>query len=617
MTLTSDDLWSRCTQQKRGFMAVVQRRFPGTVPARLQARASERPDQVALEVVGAGALTFSQWDQASNQVARGLAAEGVRHGQRVVIPCDSHHWLDYAVAYVAVQKAGATTVPVLLSHGQHHLTWVCEASGAVGVISDAADTPIAVPTWTTSTLAADRSPQPVDRPTSPDDEAEILYTSGTTGVPKGVSATHANLLYTHSDQARSGLRVVLHSLPPGALAGQGLMMQALDATPHHVIALPHYETREFLATVAGKRVTDVVLVPALALALIQARETVEFDLSSVEVVRTMSAPIPPVALQRLDSLFPNASVINMYTTTESWPARTRMRFDRSRPESVGRSSRAGSVRIVDDNDNELPPGTRGNVELNLAGAPPRQYVDAEKSSTNVFLPSGWVRTGDVGYVDEDGYLYLIDRHADLVISGGLNVSTIEVESAIQEFPGVLEAAAFGLPHRILGEYVIAAVRTTGDLSVSELNQYLEDRLGSAKAPKRLVVVDDFPRNAMGKIVKRELREKFSEPAGVSHTVRAGESALAERVSQFWADALGVEAVPGDIPFVELGGSSISAMEVAARVREELGRKVSQRSLFEATSLDDFVDRVVAADPASTEHLSLGPIRRVRRTSSNA
>jgi long-chain acyl-CoA synthetase len=483
----------------------------GTVPGRLAACAAERPEEVAIQQAGAGHLTYGEWERRSQRVARALVDRGVGRGDLVVVVCDASEWCEYAVAYVGVQAAGAVAVPAARRMGDYHVNWVASACGAVGGIGEGG-VRASKPWWVELRALEAAAPEGTVRSEiGPQDRAEVLYTSGTTGVPSGVVSTHEILLFTHSDGGAGARRhVVLHALQPASQAGQGLLLQPLDGR-HQVIGLGEYEDRALLLAISRYRPTDLVLVPAMALSLVGRKVAGDADLSCVEMVRTTSAPIAPAALAKLDALFPRAAVINMYASTESWPRRVRMRFDPTRPGSVGRSEGPASIRIIGEDGREMGVGEVGSVELGMVDAPVRRYLNDEEASGRVFPPGGWVRMGDVGYLDADGYLYLVDRQQDLVITGGLNVSTLEVEAAIHEFPGVIEAAAFGVPHPTLEEYLAAAVRGDEDLDREGLSIYLETRL-KAKAPKRLVYVRDFPRNGVGKVLKRELRDRLAAEA---------------------------------------------------------------------------------------------------------
>ncbi len=251
------------------------------------------------------------------------------------------------------------------------------------------------------------------------------------------------------------------------------------------------------------------------------------------------------------------------------------------------------------------------MQLNLAGAPQRHYDDDPEATARVFLPGGWVRTGDAGYVDADGALYLVDRHADLVVTGGLNVSTIEVEAALHEHEPIVEAAVFGIPHSTLGEVVAAALRVTPAFDLAAFNIFTEARL-AAKAPKRVVIVEELPRNALGKVLKRELRERFAARRD-ERVGQTPQTATEQALAGFWQEALGVTTVQRGDDFLALGGTSLSAMEVTARVRAVLGRAISQRELFETTTLGELAARVDAAPEVRAEAQSaISSIPRVAR-----
>ncbi|MEV0890949.1 AMP-binding protein [Promicromonospora sp. NPDC050262] len=585
----------------------------------LAARAEERPDATAIELVGAGRLSYSAWNERSRAVGHGLAARGVQPGDRVVVRA-SGDWIAFAIAYVGVQTAGAIAVPVLASSSDEHIARVCVEAGAVGVIGDV---PVAgCPGWS-RTVRQIEAAQPTGSTgvaVSGADDAEILFTSGTTGRPKGVVSTHDNLTYavrppgdgapTGEETAGEPVRRVLHALPPATNAGQSLMMQTLSAVPHTMIVLEKFDADRLLGAVQRFRPDDVVLVPAYALALL--RVGTRFDLSGVRQVRTTSAPISAATLARLAELFPTASVVNMYTSTESWPARLRMHFDPGRPFSLGRAHGRSEVRIVDLSGEPVATGVSGSVQLRTDGVRPRRYWNDPEASAGVFRSDLWVSTGDVGRLDEAGYFYLEDRSADTVNVGGRNVSTLAAEGVLEDHPDVEEAAAFGVPHPTLGQYLVATVIGSDSLDPDQVRSFAAARLGEADAPKRVVRVGHFPRNALGKVVKRELIETVS--GLIARDAGHGEAASdTERVvAAIWGRALdvGPAAIGPDAEWLSLGGSSLEAAEVALLVGDELGRDVPERVLHTNPTLRAYAAAVDQAPPA--DQVRLRPLGRATR-----
>ena len=580
-----------------------------TVPAQLRLRAAERPGAVAHRVVDGATLTLAAWEETSNAVARGLVDHGVVPGDRVLLPCSTADWIDYAVAWAAVLKTGAVAVPVSQAAGAEQTAVVLRASGAVGAVG-------AVPAghrcgWSAGVaeLADGRSTATFGIATSrdgvavtPASDAEIIYTSGTTGVPKGVVATHANILYPlmHSLSRHAG--TALHSLPPGTTVGQGLLVQPLGPSPHSVLTLPRFSPQALLRAVEQYRPNTVVMVPAMAIALVNAAARSSYELSSVRQVRTTSAPIHPATLEQLAQLFGTARIRNVYSTTESWPRRMGTDYDRARPKSLGRPSAGSQVRIVGADGRAVPPGAAGDVQLR-SDAPQRRYDgegEAGGSASKVFLADGWTRTGDIGVLDADGYFYLVDRNPDLINTGGLNVSSLDVEASIMDYPGVIEAAVVGVPHPVLTECVMAVVRAAPGLSTEALGAYVRERQGLA-APHRIVVMDDLPRNMLGKIDKRQLRTLLADgPGGQAHVPPA--TRTEEAVADIWAVALDVDRVSATDDFLRAGGSSLTAMEVIAQVSERLGKELRLRDLLDTTSLRAFAARVDRAPAASEELL---------------
>lgn len=547
----------------------------------------ERKEELAHRLVGVADLTFRAWDEQSNAVARGLRERGVRPGDRVLLPCSTAEWLSYAVAWAGVLKASAVAVPVSVSTGAGHLARTHAAAGAVGVVGP--DFPDRAGGWraTVADLVADQSVDPVHVDVAPDADAEIIYTSGTTGVPKGVVATHANVLYPVLRATSARHSTAMHALPPATTVGQGLLVQPLGPSPHATLTVPVFEPATFLRAVEEHRPTHVVLVPAMAIALVNAGARAAFDVSSVRQVRTTSAPIHPATLAELSRMFGNATVRNVYSTTECWPRRMATTYDPARPKSLGRPAKGAEVRIVGSDGAEVPRGLPGDVQLR-SDAPQRRY-DGASATEGVFLDGGWTRTGDIGLVDEDGYFYLVDRHPDLINTGGMNVSTLDIEATVMDYPGVVEAAVCGVPHPVLTECVMAAVRVTPDVDVEALHDFLRERRGVA-APHRVVVMADLPRNLLGKIDKRALRAMLAcEVTPAAHELPA--TATEETVAEIWATALDVDTISATADFLRIGGSSLSAMEVVSEVAERLGRTVRVRDLMDSRSLREFARRV--------------------------
>lgn len=554
----------------------------------------ERPEDLAHRLVGVADLTFGGWDEQSNAVARGLISRGVRPGDRILLPCSTDAWISYAIAWAGVLKAGAVAVPVSVASGAVHLARTFVAANAVGLVGP--DFAERLGGWAVSVdELTDDSTAPVYVDVSPDDDAEIIYTSGTTGAPKGVVASHANLLYPVLRSTSAQQSTAMHALPPATTVGQGLLIQPLGPSPHATLTVPRFEPISFLRAISEHRPSHVVLVPAMAIALVSAGFSASdrFDVSSVRQVRTTSAPIHPATLEQLSRMFTNARVRNVYSTTECWPRRLATTYDPARPKSLGRPTTGAEVRIVGSDGTEVARGLPGDVQLR-SDAPQRRYDGAE-ASAGVFLDGGWTRTGDIGLVDQDGYFYLVDRHPDLINTGGLNVSTLDIEATVMDYPGVIEAAVCGVPHPVLTECVMAAVRVSPDVNIEALHDYLRERRGVA-APHRVVVVTDLPRNLLGKIDKRALRTLLTAEAAPD----LPETPTEETVAEIWATALDVDTVSASADFLRIGGSSLSAMEVVSQVAERLGRAVRVRDLMDSQSLREFASRVDHAPPAEDD-----------------
>jgi acyl-CoA synthetase (AMP-forming)/AMP-acid ligase II len=425
-------------------------------------------------------------------------------------------WVDYAVAFVGVQLAGGVPVPCSDRSAPAEVRYVLDHCGAAAVLHGTVAVPAPEGGWS-ATPAEVSGPddvsgcRPVDVAVRPSDPAQIIYTSGTTGRPKGVRASHANLTFgsaTHPGRRRLGhSRHFLHAFPIGTNAGQTMLINALDARPT-ALALPRATPMRLAALVERLAVGSLFLVPAMAIELLGSGALDRHDLSSIALLGSTAAVLPPAVAAQLAARLPDATIVNYYTSTEAAPAQLAMVFDPARPDSVGRAA-GGELAVRDDGGR--PVGEPGEVWLRSPY--PRSYLDDEAASRATFR-DGWVRMGDIGRLDAEGYLYLVDRDQDVIKSGADKVSTIQVEAALHEHPRVAEAAVLGVPHPVLGMAVAAAIvprpgTEPADLATERLRGFLLDRLARHELPTRVILVDRLPRNAAGKVLKRELRNRFT------------------------------------------------------------------------------------------------------------
>jgi acyl-CoA synthetase (AMP-forming)/AMP-acid ligase II/acyl carrier protein len=539
---------------------------PLVAPALLAARAEGEPDRCALVVAGGGSLTFGRWQDGSARVAAALGELGVRRGDRVALAFGEADWDSFAVAYVGVLAAGGVAVPLSNRMSDEATARVLDHCGAVGVVSTDGD-------WAMASLLA-AEPVRDAAPVGPGDPAQILYTSGTTGIPKAVLACHANLTHGWAGSPRqrplAHSRHFVHSFPLGTNAAQTMLFNALGAAPAAVV-VPRFHPDGFLAEVERHAAGTVFLVPAMAAELVG-----RGPLPGVLLVGCTGAALPPPVAEALTATFPGATVVNYYTSTEAAPAQTTMVYDPARPTSVGRPS-AGEIEIRDDTGRPLPVGAVGDVWL-ASPTTARTYLDDPAGSAVVFR-DGWTRMGDVGRLDADGYLHLLDRESDMVQVGGFKVATLGVEAVLFAHPDVADAAVLGVPHPVLGTTVVAAVVPRNGCDVGELRAFVRARLTEAEVPTRIELVAELPRNDGGKVRKRDLVDLFTAP-GTAPLRTDDERALAA----LWATVLSVPEVTADANFFALGGDSFRAADLAAAVADAFGVAVPTTFAFDVPEL---------------------------------
>jgi acyl-CoA synthetase (AMP-forming)/AMP-acid ligase II/acyl carrier protein len=559
---------------------------PAIVPDLLRRRAAEQPRAVALVVDGGDSLAYGAWEARSNAVARGLAAGGVRPGDRVGLVFANSQWVDYAVAYLAAHKAGAVAVPLGPRFSGPELDRVlrhCQARVVVHMDGGGIDVAGAV-VATTAELERGRSTEGFQADVRPGDLAEILYTSGTTGLPKGVACTHAGIMVhdpppEQPEEPGGGPAFFVHAFPVGTNAGQEVLRLPLRRGDRVAVALPVFDPERFCAVIAQRQVRRLQLVPAMGQLIVASGATSRHDVSSVERVVVSSAPSSPALLGALAKAFPGATMWNTYALTEAGTARTLMVDAASRPGSVGLPVGGTELRIVDDAGHDARRGAAGEVWIRRPGAPLRSYYRDPEATAATFMGDGWVRTGDIGRIDGDGHLFLVDRKKDLIIVGGLNVSSVEVENVLFEHPAVADVAVFGVPHEVLGQDVAAAVVARSTVDAGALQAFVRNQLGEHKVPHHLVFVDELPRTPTGKVRKYDLRDRFAADRRATPFV-APRSPVEAAVVQIWEAVLGREGIGAEDDFFDLNGHSLAAAQIVARVQDTLGVTIPLASIFE-------------------------------------
>jgi long-chain acyl-CoA synthetase len=492
---------------------MVSNRAHFTIPDLLSARAQQAPGQPALVVAGVGVLTFGEWDRRSDAIARSLIDRRLPAGRPVGLVFGERDWIDAATAWCGVMRAGRACVPLSARLAPEQVRHALSDCSAAAVLHGADVRPPRAGDWRATLAELDLTDgPPVRHGISPGALAQVIYTSGTTGRAKGVGATHANLAYGTSAGPRrrkfAHSRYLLHAFPIGSNAGQTMLVNALDAVPA-VLALPRFTPGRFARLIESYHVGTVFVVPAMAIELLNSRAADRHDLSSVRLVGSTASSLPPAVAAGLATAFPQATIVNYYTSTEAAPAQTAAIVDPGRPGSLGRPSGGSDLKILDADGRPAGVGEPGEIWLR-SPAGTRAYYGDRRLAQDTFR-DGWVRMGDIGYLDAAGYLYLVDRESDVIKSGAFKVSTLQVEAALYDHPAVAEAAVLGIPHPVLGRVTAAAVVTRAPVTAADLRTFLMSRLARHELPSRLLFLAELPKNHAGKVEKYRLRDLLGQP----------------------------------------------------------------------------------------------------------
>jgi acyl-CoA synthetase (AMP-forming)/AMP-acid ligase II len=503
------------------------------LPDQLRLMASAYPDKVAYRNLGDGSsITFIHWERESNRLARGLQARGVGKGDLVAILLEAERILDFIVTYSAVHKLGAVSVPMNNRLSPPEIRAILEHADVAAIVTSDAYAEAVVPlvdTLPSLTTLATVNPSPFETlddiedvksadggaiqvPIDEDDLADVMYTSGTTGKPKGVAVRHGNVaLLPNAEPVWQGT-AWLTATPVFTFAGLGFIYNPMKAGMT-VLYLPKFDAGRWLEIVEDERPVMAFVVPAMARLLIHHPGFDSADLSSLDSLILGSAPLAPDTLLRLQARLPGAAVLNSYGMTEGGHATFSMdpKGARTRPGAVGRPRPPTEVQIVDEDGAPSPGGEVGEVITRNPNGHREYYKDPE--ATARMWEGGWLHTGDLGYLDAHGYLYIVGRKKEMIVRGGMNVYADDVEAALQAHPLVIEAAVVGVFHDVLGEDVAAyvVIREGETLSSEELQGFAGERLADYKVPRQVTFLAELPRNAGGKVLKSQLTAPEAEP----------------------------------------------------------------------------------------------------------
>ncbi len=482
--------------------------------------ATERPDRVAIKVDDSE-LPYAALDQAAACVAGLLRAKGVEPGDRVGIMLPNVAY--FPICYYGALRAGAAIVPMnpLLkdrevafylgdSDAKVLLAWHQFADAAHAGAEQTGVDCVLVQPGEFEGLFARCEPAREVTAREPDDTAVILYTSGTTGKPKGAELTHGNLLRNVEVSvdlfALDEHAVTLGALPFFHAFGQTCALNATVAVGGRLTLIPRFDGGKALEILERDRVTVFEGVPTMYAAMLNHPGAGEFDTSALEVCVSGGAAMPVEVMRAFEERF-GCQVLEGYGLSETSPVASFNRRDRERkPGSIGLPVDGVEMRVVDENGNETPRGEVGEVAIRGHNVM-KGYWRRDDATAEAIDPDGWFKTGDMARIDEDDYFFIVDRKKELVIRGGFNIYPREIEEVLYEHPGVREAAVIGIPHDQLGEEVAAAValKRDAEATAGELRDFVKQRVAAYKYPRHVWLVDELPKGPTGKILKREIK----------------------------------------------------------------------------------------------------------------
>ncbi len=515
--------------------------FPATLPSFFKTFCALNADVEAV-IAGDERLNFAELDHLSDAVARGLVERGVAKGDRIAIAmrnCPS--WI---LAYMAAAKAGAI---VTLVNGWWQAGELAHALALTEPKLILADAPRArriaeIPgEWALVTIEIERRAAEAMAPltgrdaatalpeVAPEDDATILFTSGSTGEAKGALSTHRAVttgVYVYATHLMTLLGILtsegrppanpprtLVNVPLFHVTGEVPVMLNSFVVGRGMVLMAKWDAGEALRLIEQEKVTYFVGVPTMSLELMNHPDRDKYYLSSLTDIAAGGAPRPTSHVERLQDSFAGAQPALGYGLTETNAVGCGNFWSNyaDKPASTGRAQPPFvEIAILDDDERHLPAGQRGEIGIRTA-ANISGYWRNPQATAAAFTADGYMKTGDIGTLDEDGYLFIVDRKKDIIIRGGENISAAEVEATLYACPDIAEAAVVGAPDERLGEVPVAIVRATDDSKIDEagLRAFLESRLAAFKVPARMIfAAEPLPRLGTGKIDRVALKQKY-------------------------------------------------------------------------------------------------------------
>lgn len=487
-----------------------------TIHGVLERNARKFPEKDAFMTVS-NRLTYGDMNRLCNRLARYLQNEGVRRGDRVAVM--SRNTEHFFYAFFACMKIGAIPMPVNIRLTPKELSAIFQSANASGILyeDELAETAAALKEnvnfyfsiQDAVEASAHFSEGNLDVPIDSRDVCEILFTSGTTGTPKGVvfsherilaiaSAVSVNFSLSHNDSMLT-LMPLSHSAPLNTFFMSGLYCGA-----SHVIG--DFTPKGFLNWIQQEKTTFSFAAPVAYLLAAKDPDLASYDLSTMRVFAYGGGPLALASYHHVKKAFRNENFYQVYGLTEAGPNGILLYPEEhlEKAGSIGKNPTVNmEIRVVRPDGTDTAPNEYG--EILLTGDSLMLGYDNNPAETNAVLKGGWLYTGDIAYRDEDGYFYIVDRKKDVIISGGVNIYPREIEEVLAKHDAVLESCVVGVPHEEWGETVKAVVVLKGQVSEEELRAFTAEHLAEFKCPRIYSFVDELPRNASGKILKQQVK----------------------------------------------------------------------------------------------------------------